>query len=142
MKSKAFKCFFSLLFVYLFFYVSPVFSQEEDAGKRGNVENIYLQETEQLVKIKAVQSAFQFILAQNNRNREEHIMLTEIPAPPFLETKRGIKFASMLKEAGADSVWTDKVGNVLALRKGKKSKHFVGISYGCFCIKSLRTRKN
>lgn len=102
-------------------------AQEEDAGKSGKVEAQYLKEVEQLTKNKQIQAAFQSIISQNKRNREELIMLTEIPAPPFMETKRGIQFAAMLKEAGADSVWTDKVGNVIALRKGTNSKRCVAL---------------
>ncbi len=106
---------------------SAVYAQEEDAGRSGKVEAAYLKEAEQLTKNKQIQKAFQSILTQNKRNRDELIMLTEIPAPPFLETKRGLRFASMLKEAGADSVWTDKVGNVIALRKGKKRNRTVAL---------------
>lgn len=111
---------FSLIF-------TTAYAQEEDAGRSGKVETAYLKEAEQLTKHKQIQKAFQTIFAQNKRNREELIMLTEIPAPPFMETKRGIRFASMLKEAGADSVWTDKVGNVIALRKGKKRNRTVAL---------------
>jgi acetylornithine deacetylase/succinyl-diaminopimelate desuccinylase-like protein len=45
-------------------------------------------------------------------------MLTEIPAPPFGEQARGEHYAGMLRAAGADSVWTDDEGNVIALRRG------------------------
>jgi len=102
-------------------------AQEEDAGRSGKAEANYLKEVQQIVKNKQTQAAFQSILAQNKRNREELIMLTEIPAPPFMETKRGERFASMLKEAGADSIWTDKVGNVTALRKGKKRTRTIAL---------------
>ena len=54
--------------------------------------------------------------------RRDHIILTEIPAPPFMETARAKKYGEMLKEAGADRVWIDAVGNVLAERKGKKGE--------------------
>jgi acetylornithine deacetylase/succinyl-diaminopimelate desuccinylase-like protein len=108
------------IFTYFSLIFTTAYAQEDDAGKSGKVEATYLKETEQLAKNRQLQKAFQSIVAQNKRNREELIMLTEIPAPPFMETKRGIRFASMLKEAGIDSVWTDKVGNVIGLRKGKK----------------------
>lgn len=104
---------------------TTVYAQEDDAGRNGKVEAAYLKEAEQLAKNKQIQKAFQSIAAQKKRNREELIMLTEIPAPPFMETKRGIRFASMLKEAGIDSIWTDKVGNVIGLRKGKKRNRTV-----------------
>ncbi len=47
------------------------------------------------------------------------IALTEIPAPPFQEEERARAFATLLRSAGADSVRTDDVGNVLAFRKGR-----------------------
>ena len=115
-----------LLFIGSLILSNNIYAQEEDAGRSGKVETQYMKEIDQLAKNKQIQVAFQSILAQNKRNREELIMLTEIPAPPFIEYKRAVRFALMLKEAGADSVWTDKVGNVIALRKGKKGKGRVG----------------
>jgi tripeptide aminopeptidase len=115
-----------LLGLFISLFNIQAIAQEEDAGKSGKVEPQYIKDIEQLAKNKQIQVAFQSILAQNKRNREELIMLTEIPAPPFMEEKRAARFAVMLKEAGADSVWTDKVGNVIALRKGKKGKGRVG----------------
>ena len=115
-----------LLFISSLILSNNIYAQEEDAGRSGKVETQYMKEIDQLAKNKQIQVAFQSILAQNKRNREELIMLTEIPAPPFMEDKRAVRFALMLKEAGADSVWTDKVGNVIALRKGKKGKGRVG----------------
>ena len=50
----------------------------------------------------------------------DQIALTEIPAPPFNEDARGEAFAEMLREAGADSVWTDPEGNVIGLRRGQE----------------------
>ncbi len=113
------------LFMCFSFIASTAYAQEDEAGRNGKVEANYLKETEQLAKNKQIQAAFQSIVAQNKRNREDLIMLTEIPAPPFMETKRGERFAAMLKEAGIDSVWTDKVGNVIGLRKGKKRNRIV-----------------
>jgi tripeptide aminopeptidase len=54
--------------------------------------------------------------------------LTQIPAPPFGEAVRGERFAEMLRAVGADSVWTDEVGNVIALRRGSGSGDVVAIS--------------
>jgi tripeptide aminopeptidase len=66
-----------------------------------------------------VQRAFAWIDADNPRARADLIRLTEIPAPPFNEQARAQAYAAMLREAGADSVWTDSAGNVLALRRGR-----------------------
>ena len=111
--------------LYFLLSATDIYAQEDDAGKSSKVEAIYLKETEKLAKNRQIQAALQSIVSQKKRNREELIMLTEIPAPPFMETKRGERFAAMLKEAGIDSVWTDKVGNVIGLRKGKKRNRTV-----------------
>ena len=54
------------------------------------------------------------------------IELTEIPAPPFMEEARGRRFAELLVEFGADSVWTDEVGNVIGLRRGRGGGRTIG----------------
>jgi tripeptide aminopeptidase len=103
------------------------FSQEDEPGVKFPIEKQYTVEVEKLAKNKKIQNAFQSIVSQNNQNRSELIMLTEIEAPPFLESARATRFAAILKEAGADSVWIDKEGNVLALRKGKNRKTTVAL---------------
>ncbi|WP_394991592.1 M20/M25/M40 family metallo-hydrolase [Emticicia sp.] len=115
-----------LLGLFISLLSTHAYAQDEEAGRNAKVEPQYTKEIDQLIKNKQIQKAFQSIEAQNKRNREELIMLTEIPAPPFMEDKRAARFASMLKEAGADSVWIDKAGNVIALRKGIKGKSRVG----------------
>jgi tripeptide aminopeptidase len=107
--------------------VSKAFSQEDEAGTLGKIAPEYTSQIDQLAKSKKIQVAFQSITAQNKRNREDLIMLTEIAAPPFMESKRAQRFKEMLKQAGADSVWIDKEGNVVALRKGKNTR--VGSSW-------------
>jgi len=57
---------------------------------------------------------------QHARIVEEGILLTEIPAPPFMEEARGKKFAEMFKEAGLADVQVDTEGNVIGFRKGTK----------------------
>jgi tripeptide aminopeptidase len=68
----------------------------------------------------AVQEAFRRIEALDPWGMERLLELTQIPAPPFGEGPRAVRYAQLLREAGADSVWTDEVGNVLALRKGRR----------------------
>lgn len=65
-----------------------------------------------------VQQAFRAIETLEPETMADLIKLTQIPAPPFQETERAKAFADMLREAGADSVWIDGEGNVLALRRG------------------------
>lgn len=81
-------------------------------------ENRYCAEIARIAQRPDVVRAFRFIEQQNTRARQELITLTEIPAPPFGEERRGAAYAQMLREAGADSVWIDEVGNVIALRRG------------------------
>lgn len=116
----------SIIFCVCFTSFENAFSQEDESGKTGKITPEYKKEIAQLAQNKQIQAAFQVILSENKRNREELIMLNEIPAPPFKEEKRAARFAAMLKEAGADSVWIDKVGNVIALRKGKNANRCVG----------------
>ncbi len=102
-------------------------AQEDELGVKGKIVDKYTTEIEKLAKNKKIQAAFESIKKQDVRNRKDLIMLTEIEAPPFMEEARAKVFANMLKDAGADSVWIDKVGNVLALRKGKVRKTTVAL---------------
>lgn len=117
--------FLFILFLCLTFLSPNAFAQEEESGKAGKVEANYLKDIQELAKNKQIQAAFQSIEGQNKQNLDELIMLTEIPSPPFKESKRAARLFTMLKEAGADSVWIDKVGNVIALKKGKEGKSCV-----------------
>ncbi len=49
---------------------------------------------------------------------EELIELTEIPAPPFMESARGEAYLEKLQQLGLDSVESDAVGNVMGIRPG------------------------
>jgi acetylornithine deacetylase/succinyl-diaminopimelate desuccinylase-like protein len=71
-----------------------------------------------LVADAGVQRAWQHIEAIDEQGMRDLVTLTEIPAPPFGEEARAAKFADLLRAAGADSVWIDDEGNVLALRAG------------------------
>jgi acetylornithine deacetylase/succinyl-diaminopimelate desuccinylase-like protein len=65
-----------------------------------------------------IREAFAVIEELEPRSHADLVRLTEIPAPPFQEAVRAEAFAGLLRDAGADSVWTDAEGNVLALRRG------------------------
>jgi acetylornithine deacetylase/succinyl-diaminopimelate desuccinylase-like protein len=75
-------------------------------------------EVEQVAKKMEIAEAFTVIDQIDDQTIANLITLTEIPAPPFMEGERAVVFKNMLKEAGADSVWIDPVGNVIALKKG------------------------
>ena len=51
----------------------------------------------------------------------ELITLTEIPAPPFGEERRGLVFRAMLEAAGLCDVATDAIGNVTGIRRGNNA---------------------
>ena len=87
----------------------------------------YTKEIEKLTKHKLMVKAFQTIDELEPQTRQDHILLTEIPAPPFKESNRAAKFSQMLKEAGANRVWIDEEGNVMAERKGKKGDRTIGL---------------
>ncbi len=92
------------------------------------IEKKYTKEIDRLAKAKKVKAAFSYIESQKNETTKNHIALTEILAPPFKEDVRGVAFSKMLELAGVDSLWTDKVGNVIGLRKGTSgTSGYVGI---------------
>jgi acetylornithine deacetylase/succinyl-diaminopimelate desuccinylase-like protein len=75
-----------------------------------------------------VRAAFQAVEELEPRTQRDLITLTEIPAPPFMEGERAKYYAGMLEEAGADSVYIDEVGNVIALRRGTRGDHTVALA--------------
>lgn len=98
------------------------------AQESPGIEKKYTKEIDRLAKAKKVQAAFAVIEEQEDQTMKDLVTLTEILAPPFGEDKRGKVFAKMLMEAGIDSIWTDKVGNVIGLRKGTSGEPgYVGV---------------
>ena len=87
----------------------------------------YKKEIKKLTKKKKVKKAFSFIQSDEALTLREHLLLTEVPAPPFKEEQRALVFANMLRELKVDSVWIDEVGNVLCLIKGTEGKKTVCI---------------
>jgi tripeptide aminopeptidase len=91
------------------------------------IDERYLDEIRALLEEDRVQEAMAYIEALEDRSRDDLIYLTEIPAPPFMEEERAAAYAEMLREAGADSVWLDGIGNVLALRRGTVGNRTVAL---------------
>jgi tripeptide aminopeptidase len=81
----------------------------------------YTLEAQTLAKNKSIIEAFKIINELEPVTVKELIELTEIPAPPFKENIRAQKVKQLFETSGADKVWIDSIGNVLALRHGKKS---------------------
>jgi tripeptide aminopeptidase len=98
----------------------PDFSHVEVAPR-------FLEEMESIRSEPRVEEALAYIEALEERSRDDLIRLTEIPAPPFMEEERALAFAEMLRAAGADSVWFDGIGNVLALRRGTVGQRTVAL---------------
>jgi putative aminopeptidase FrvX len=61
------------------------------------------------------------------QTEKDLIELTEIPAPPFKEEKRGARYAEMLREAGMPEVEIDGVGNVITRFRGTTGSETVAV---------------
>ncbi|MDR6195369.1 M20/M25/M40 family metallo-hydrolase [Siphonobacter sp. SORGH_AS_0500] len=101
------------------------FSWAQKSASKLMAEKKYDLEINTLANKPIVKKAFQTILDLEPETRKEHLLLTEIPSPPFKEQVRARKYAELMKAAGADSVWMDEVGNVLGKVKGKTGKKTV-----------------
>lgn len=114
--------------IYLMTLMSFIFVTISNGQDDISIDKKYTKEIERLAKNKKVKYAFGYIEEQRQQTTEDHIALTEILAAPFKENDRGVAFAKLLKNAGVDSLWTDKVGNVIGLRKGTSGESgYVGI---------------
>ncbi len=91
------------------------------------VDPQYTEQARALADIPTVREAFRRIEALDAWGMERLLELTQIPSPPFGEAARGARYAELLREAGADSVWTDEEGNVVALRKGRRGRRTVAL---------------
>ena len=89
------------------------------------IEPEYLEEMEVLAAEQAVRNALSRVEDLDPWGMDLLVELTEIPAPPFMEEVRAARFAELLREAGADSVWIDAEGNVLGLRRGRGGERTV-----------------
>lgn len=69
--------------------------------------------SETLVRSREAQQAFQYIDQNQDRQLEEWIRITEIPAPSGQELQRALYMESEMKKAGLDEVFRDKAGNVV-----------------------------
>jgi tripeptide aminopeptidase len=74
--------------------------------------------SESLVQRREVQQAILFIDQNQDRQLEEWIRITEIPAPSGQELQRALYIESEMKRAGLDEVYRDKTGNVVGRLNG------------------------
>jgi acetylornithine deacetylase/succinyl-diaminopimelate desuccinylase-like protein len=88
----------------------------------------YTQEIGSLTANEKVQAALAHTVALDESSIKDLIELTEIPAPPFAEDRRGARFAEMLREAGLSDVTIDEVGNVIGRRPGRSGDRVIAYS--------------
>ncbi|NIT85528.1 MAG: M20/M25/M40 family metallo-hydrolase, partial [Gemmatimonadetes bacterium] len=91
------------------------------------IEAQYREEIRALAGEATVADALARIEALDPWTMERHVELTEIPAPPFMEEVRARRFAELLGEVGADSVWIDQEGNAVGLRRGEGGGRTIAI---------------
>ena len=90
------------------------------AAADAEVAATYRDEMASLTRNPRVKAALEHILTLEKQSLAELIELTEIPAPPFQEEARAVRFAEMLRVAGLTDVRMDGVGNVIGRRPGTK----------------------
>jgi len=103
--------------------LSPVSVDRADAAAQD-----YDNEVRRIAERPEIQLGFRTILELESRTLTDHVELTEIPAPPFMEERRARRYAEFLREAGADSVEIDDEGNVIALRVGSEGRRTVALA--------------
>ena len=125
MKGSLTKVLSALLFFAITSSASAQETDEDQAIKTAPVAIQYQNDIKVLAKKPVIVAAFKQIMDLEPETYKNLITLTEIPAPPFKEKKRGEKLLSMITEIGADSIWMDAVGNVIALKKGKSGNQTI-----------------
>jgi acetylornithine deacetylase/succinyl-diaminopimelate desuccinylase-like protein len=73
---------------------------------------------EQILAEPTVKAAMAAIVANEPHFIDEEARITEIPAPPFHETTRGLELKRLFIAAGLQNVHIDDIGNVLGDRPG------------------------
>ncbi|MDB4919589.1 M20/M25/M40 family metallo-hydrolase [Mucilaginibacter sp.] len=104
-----------------------LYAQEDvpETKKLAIADKKYSREVSIIGNKESIKKAFQTIVDLQPQTLQDHVLLTQIPAPPYKEMVRAKKYAELMKAAGADSVWIDNVGNVIAKRKGRLGKRTV-----------------
>ena len=103
----------------------PAVPQEARSVPRPTAQ--VMEQVSELAADPQVAAAFRVIEELEPLSHATLIELTQIPSPPFMEQVRAARFAELLAEAGADSVWIDEVGNVIGLRLGRRGGRTVSL---------------
>ncbi|MDT8341050.1 MAG: M20/M25/M40 family metallo-hydrolase [Longimicrobiales bacterium] len=106
--------------------LAPAATAAQGAGGAA-VDPAVQADVDALLQATAVRRALERVEALDDWSLERTIELTQIPAPPFLEEVRGRRFGELLRELGADSVWTDAEGNVIGLRRGLRGGRTIAL---------------
>ena len=72
-------------------------------------------------------TATAFIDKDHERFVSELIALTQVPAPPFKEQKRGDAFLALMRQLSLSDVEMDEAGNVMGVRKGDGSGSMLAV---------------
>src|SRR5918993_551067 len=75
-----------------------------------------------LLQDSAVKAAIERLRASEPQTIEDQVLLCEVEAPPFKETRRAQLYAQMFKEIGLTNVRIDKEGNVLGEKRGAQPR--------------------
>ena len=75
-------------------------------------------EPQALLTDPTIQAALAAIQRNEPETIDEQVRLTEIPAPPFKETVRGLELKRLFEKLGLKDVRVDKEGNVIGVRTG------------------------
>jgi tripeptide aminopeptidase len=65
-----------------------------------------------------VRAALDALKSTNDWTLQQQVALCEIPAPPFMETARGVAYKAAFEKIGLTNVRVDAVGNVIGERRG------------------------
>jgi len=98
---------------------ADVAASETATPVQQQLQQHYLDSATAMLDNGQIQSALQHIVDNEARALQDLIELTQIPAPPFAEEQRGLRFAELLREAGLVDVHIDEIGNVIGKRPGR-----------------------
>ncbi len=65
-----------------------------------------------------VQQTLQLIEVQEPEYVQEHLRITEVAAPPFMEQERAEYYLGLMRERGLPDTYIDDIGNVIGTRRG------------------------
>ncbi len=98
------------------------------SASAASIDARYQREIDAIKSLPKVARALEHVEAIEARSHTDLIELTEIPAPPFAEARRAVRFAELLREAGLEDVSIDAVGNVIGRRPGTTGERLIAYS--------------